>query len=295
MREEFSTIKPDILRRWERYMQDLGLSESAYDVEVRVVSDPSKSYTFGIILNEYRFSRPQLPVECGLCQAVEEIREDWERNLAPEYNVPGFEIIPNIFPPLRGASLAITSGTGKDELPMASTINLGNFAADMFKLREFADLCGFQLYHNSPGFGSSIPQHEHWHLTDFGFAYDKVGQMYGFDAESKVEFSGTESFMPAFPFAHVIFGRNNTRGIKGFLERIGEDLGEVPHAIAEGKKGYLVTLAKNFEKSIGSGETAGHMVVKTREEFEMANYDSCMKTLGNKLYSKEELDLTKYL
>ena len=57
---------------------------------------------------------------------------------------------------------------------------------DVTKLLEISKNTGLQLFHNSPGFGATIPNHEHLHLTNFGLAYDIAGTLYGFDcAEQK--------------------------------------------------------------------------------------------------------------
>ena len=304
----FSTIKPDILRRWDRYMSEVEVPKEAYNPSIRMVSDDDSSFTFGLMLNSYRHKRPgvgvKMPDDCVFCTVVGEVKTNWERNLVPEYELPGNIVIPNIFPQIRGASVAVSSETGYKERGMATTRNPGLIVRDLNELSKFTDITGLKVFHNSPGFGASIPHHEHWHLTDFGAAYDITGQTYGFDGADKKEIKGVEgvSVMSDFPFAHLIINKNNVDRIGPIFNEVEKYFGHefkdhgVPHAIAEGIDGYLITFAKNsWERGIGSGDVAGHILLKDKQEFDNLTYRDCLDKLGNRLFTKDELNLERYL
>lgn len=309
MGEEFSTIKPDILRRWTRYIGKIGIPEEAYITPAKIISGSRQSdYTFGAILNAYRFQRfnkneSEKP-SCVLCDSVSEVKTVWEKNLFPEYALPGFSAIPNIFPATIGASLAIANRIGERERPVYGTseIDVRRLAHEISDLLAFSDVTGLQIFHNSPGLGSSIPQHEHWHLTDFGSVYGSLGEVYGFDAAEKVGVSEGVSKMPNFPFAHLIFDREDPERLTRFLQKIGRELGQkfengsVPHTISQGRDGLLVAIAKNYkEKGIGSGDLAGHIIFKSKEEFEKADFRTCIKLLKERIPYQNELNLEKFL
>ena len=74
------------------------------------------------------------------------------------------------------------------------------------------------------------------------------------------------------------------------------DQGFVPHVIVQREDRALVVPAKNFrERGTGSGDIAGNIVVKTREEFEQATYKSCVQKLGEILYPVSELNLVQFV
>ena len=40
---------------------------------------------------------------------------------------------------------------------------------------------------------------------------------------------------------------------------------------------------------------AGHILVKTQEDFDSADYDYCTERLEQRLYRKQDMDLTRFL
>ena len=309
MPEKHSTITPDILRRWERYMSKINISPELYKSSVRIIKDESgtSDYTFGAVLNGYRFQRfnsSNEKDECVLCDAVISVKTVWERNLFPEYFLPGFVVVPNNFPLTRGASMAVANSVRDKERGMYKTdnINVGRLTHEISNLLNFSDVSGLQIFHNSEGFGASIPRHEHWHLTDFGNLYDIAGNTYGFDAADKIKTSKGVMKMPYFPFSHLIFDRNDPEKLVYFLnnlKKIGGDFEKrhTPHTISQGKEGLLVTVSKNYveKESIWSGDVAGHIFFKSREKFEEANFRTCISRLSETLFNRNELNLESLL
>ncbi|MEK6891372.1 MAG: DUF4922 domain-containing protein [Nanoarchaeota archaeon] len=303
MCSQFSPLKQEVLDRWFKAAESYEIPRDAYHPEVKIVSKPGE-FSFGVILNNYRFKRyAQREDTCFLCDAVEMSEKESVRNLDPENILKEFRVLPNKYPLLPGTSLAITT----KERPMYAT-NLDDLSRELSDLLEFTNKTGFRLFHNSPGAGASVEGHEHYHLTNFGAAYDIAGEAYGFDK------SGSRDIIPlewniggvfkktSFPFAHVIFHTEHLDGLATFLNNINRELGEnfpnkvVPHGLAQVEAGILVVPVKIFEKKgIGSGDMASHLVVKTREEFERADYDFCMGRLSERLYKKGEINLTKFL
>lgn len=309
MNKLFSTLKTPTLERWLAATNSDGVPSEAYAIETRIVRDNSgkSSYCFGAILNSYRFQRPQSKPgdrDCFLCEAVEDMSsEDSIQNLFPEYILLDFVVRPNKFPVTKGASVAISNGIGNNERPMYTTKDLERVATEINEFAKFAKNTGFQFFHNSPGFGASISRHEHWHLTDFGIVYDKLGSTYGFDSADRKPIKGSQvSFMPDFPFAHLIFNEGEPEKIVYLLEKLEKEIGPifkgvgVPHTLSQGRSGILVVPAKIYkEKGIGSGDVAGHLVFKSQDEFEKADYDSCIKKLSEVLFTKDELNLERFL
>jgi hypothetical protein len=109
--------------------------------------------------------------------------------------------------------------------------------------------------------------------------------------------------MSDFPFANAVLNRSDTSGIVSLLKNMGESLGQnydnwsVPQAVCQSIDGerILIVPAKTHDKGIGSGETAGHIVVKTQEDFDRADYQFCLNKLSPRLYSSSDLDMRKFL
>ena len=108
--------------------------------------------------------------------------------------------------------------------------------------------------------------------------------------------------MPDFPFAHVIFQRQGVDKLVYFLRNIQEELGDrydnlgVPHTISQGFDGILVCIGKKYlERSRGSGDVAGHLSVKPKEDFENFNYNMSIQEMDNLLFRKEDLNLERFI
>jgi len=286
------------------------MSPKAYNPEVRVVKDLSEKspFTFGLIFNSYRENRPADPSQnisnCPLCGAVKKANSQQERVLDLESLASNWVIIPNKFPLMEGHSLAISRGTDENEMPMYCTNNLNNLATQIKEVTQFATTKGFQAFHNSQGAGASVPNHEHWHLTNWGAIFDKVGEIYGFEAaEIKPLISNSTGTLAGFPFAHIIFLGEDTERISVFIGKLERELGRnynigtVPHVICQGQKGYLVVPYKiaKLKGSIGSGDVAVHVVIKDGNEYQEADFKFCLKKLGNQLFGRDELRLERHL
>lgn len=305
---QFSTLREDIRERWSRAAEVEGIQKEAYQPDIRIVKDTSgkSGYTFGIIRNEHRFKRagaePGQPEQgsCNLCNAVQLVLENPMRNIMLNHKLLDFVITPNKFPIIEGFSMAVA----KEERPMFTTKNLEGVADELAAILDFADRTGFEVFHNSPGFGATIPSHEHWHLTTFRRGYDVAGDIYGFDAAEKTSIKGFRGvgIMPEFPFAHLIFDSTESSRLVNFLSRLHEgeshkyEEGSIPHIIAQGYEGLLVAPGKNYlSRGRGSGDIAGHLVVKSEEEFSSMNFEKCFAEIDKLLFKKEDADLSIYL
>lgn len=299
------------LDSWEKAARDVGIPQEAYQPRVRVIKDDSgnSGYSFGIILNPYRTSRPSDPtknvLDCPLCQGLVEAESRPVRRLDKQFPLEGYAVIPNKFPTIKGHTMAVTNGIKEGEVPMYSTKSLEGVAEELEKMSSYASRLGLQAFHNSEGAGASIPNHEHWHLTNWEETLVRAGEFYGFEAAdiepvSRASRIGT---MPGFPFAHLVFDQTSSDRIVSFLSRLSRkigrdyDNGAVPHAICQGSLGVLVVPYKKYvgKGSIGSGDVAGHIPVKEREQFETVTYEFCLAKLITQLFSKDEIDLEKFL
>ena len=239
-------------------------------------------------------------VKCNLCNAVEFATANPQMNLLPDEDTLDFIIMPNKFPIIQGFSLAIT----KEERDMYTTKDLSRFVNEFSTIQRVCETTGLEVFRNCPGFGASIPQHEHWHLATFREGYNMLGTTYGLDAAEKVKVKGNSgvSVMPSFPFAHLIFDKDPSKILK-FLENIQESLGSsydngaVPHIIAEGFDGYLVAPAKKYQTNydIGCAEVAGHFISSTRQEFLNKDFNFYMNEMSKFLPTKGELKLEKFI
>ncbi len=305
--EQYSTISLNLLKEWIRIAHSHGVSSEHYTTpKIKVVANNSQSgYQFGVIFNSNRKNRPglnknEVDNECALCIKL----KDSSDFLLPDLKTSNFIFFPNLFPTIRGMSLAISSGIDSKEKPMYTTNNLDSLNDDFHELIKISESLGLKLFHNSPGFGASLPRHEHWHLVDFGYAYDIAGKVYGFDAAEKNNLKRVSEIriMPTFPFAHLIFNKNDSERIVHFLKRLDNGLGSnyngfgVPHTLSQGMNGILVTVGKKYtERGKGSGDVAGHYVVTNSKDFESTNYETCISSLQDILFTQDELNIKKFL
>lgn len=290
----------EFLRRWVDSVTQDGIPEESIMPEIRVVADLSgkSSYTWGISFNSYRFNRLQQPRNgCPLCEALEELNENPHRILG---DLQGFVVIPNKFPSTRGASVAISVGTGTKERSMYTTKSLDNITNEMGVMFEFASIIGMRTAHNGVGAGATVPNHEHWKFSS-GTSFTSS---YGFEAAELMQVKGYSglSFVQDFPFAHIVFNINDPEYIKSFLENIGRELGDkfeqgvVPHCIYQAGENVLVTPFKIFSyNGPGAGDTVGHVTVKSQQEFISATYDSLVATLDRVLFRREDIDLKSFV
>ena len=301
--EQKYLLKENFLIRWRAAFKENNSHSDIFTPKIKVVSKKGE-YSFGIIHNSYRFKRYFTKKErCPLCNEIINLNKDVNGNLDQEGLLSDYYVIPNKFPIVDGTSLAVTKGIGENERPMYDTKNLDNLAEELNKLINYANIINFRLFHNSEGFGATIPNHEHWHLTNFGKFYSEVG-IYGFDtAEIENLPRIKEKIMPNFPFTHLIFDQQDSEKIVYFLKRLDETIGYkyhkqvVPHILCQDYRGnILIAPGKQYrEKSRGAGEVAGHFIVETEEDFLNTDYSLCMKELEKLLIKKEELNLTNLL
>lgn len=302
----YSTLNNSLLRKWDEIVRSYGISEKVLNPSVRVIKDPSdkSNYSFGMIYNPHRFQRLSSGQTdtCRLCAEVKLAESGQKERVL--YSFPGFIVVPNKFPILRGASLAISTGTEQMERPMYTTKNLDHLAAELRTVFAYANSTGFSVYHNNDGFGATISKHEHWQFVDFGVAYDLAGEKYGFEGAEyqKLKNHPKIKIMPKFKFAHLIFKNDDPERIAFFLRKLGKNLGSrfergfIPHSISHGGSNILVVPSRIYkEKSIASGEVAGHFVSKTEEEFSKADYCFCIKKLSEVLFKDSELNLESFL
>jgi len=311
MTQDFRTLKPEILDRWYAAAEKVGIPKESYQLTaegrtVKVVRDPSgkSDFTFGVIHNSYRFERHKMAsTDCPLCVVVDDVQNDPSMNLDLENKFPGSVVRPNIFPIVKGVSMAIAKGSGDNEKKMYTTKNLDGLVSELRETFAYADGTGFQAFHNSEGAGASIPGHEHWHLTNYGEIYNLAGEMYGFENAETTSLKNVNGVktMNDYPFAHLIFDQNDPEKIVHFLSKLGHEIGNqfdngaVPHGIAQGKLGILVVPFKNYmKKGIGSGDIAGHIPVQEKEEFDKADHNYCTNKLRERLFTTE-INLANFL
>ncbi len=262
-------------------------------------------YTFGVIMNEFRYSKDtgnqsSNKRKCNLCDAVDFATLNPKLNLLPNEDILDFIVVPNKFPIVQGFSLAIS----KEERPIYTTNNLTKFVKEFSAIKDIGSKYGLKIFHNSEGFGATIPWHEHWHLTTFSEAYKIAGATYGQDAAEKKKVKGKEgiSIMPEFPFAHLIFTDNDPEKISRFLGNAHEEMGGnhlegvIPHTISEGIDGTLVVIGKGYQdRCRSSAEVAGHIIVKDKEDYLNTDFDYCMKEIGKIIPKKEHLKLESFI
>jgi hypothetical protein len=317
MSSEFPQLNSNILDKWTVSAEAAGILPETYRFDSKVVRDESGGgdFTFGVIRNAYRMSRPgpsksgEPKHACVLCNVVDEVKDDLVRRILTEDQLPGYVVIPNLFSTTAGHTIVIDSGVEIDEREMYNTRNLRGLDSEMELIFRVADETGFRAFHNSEDAGASIPGHEHWHFTNFGSVYVQVGKSYGFDAAEISDISGYTgvSYMPGFPFSHLVFDQEEPNRITSFLHQLGDQLGRsfddgvVPHCVAQGVdgRGVLVVPFRNtLEQGIvgfGSGEIAGHYVVKGEYEFNQTDYKACVEKLGKRLFRSGDVNLVNFL
>lgn len=297
-------MNEEFLDRWNIAATIEEIPLEARFPEVRIIKDPSGKcdYTFGIIMNELRYNNNISggKGKCNLCDAVEFATLKPQINLLPDEDILDFIVVPNKFPIVQGFSIAIT----KEERPVYTTNNLTNFVKEFLAIKDICSKYGLKVFHNSEGFGATIPWHEHWHLATFEEGYKIAGAAYGQDAAEKKKVKGKKgiSIMPEFPFAHLIFTDNDPEKISRFLgnahEKIGDNYfkGVIPHTISEGSDGSLVVIGKGYQhRCRSSAEVAGHIIIKNKEDYLNTDFDYCMKEIGKIIPKKEHLNLEKFI
>jgi hypothetical protein len=308
--EKFSTINPEFLTRWISAVNQAGIPQRAYNPPIKIIGDNPKnpSYTFGVIFNSYRLERPYQKVEntgnCRLCSELTDSLTNPYKNLALGIS-NNFLVTYNGFPHLTGFSMAVAKNVDGREKPMYNTRDLEGLASELDEVFSIANKLGLKVFHNTHGAGASIPGHEHWHLFDFGSAYDKVGRRYGFDAAEKIPLKKESAvrIMPDFPFAHLIFNPKDPERIVNFLKHLGEEIGgkypcgHVPHSICQGEEGVLIVTNKTHqEKCIGSSDVAGHYFgCKSASEAENMTFGDYISQLNEILFRKQDINLEAFL
>lgn len=290
----------NFVEKWGDAAFELGVPEESYDVKVRVIRDSESSYSFGLILNPYRFKNCEIVDDkCNLCYAIENAEENEDVKI---YESENYIVIPNIAPVIKSASVVIRKGVGTKERGVYRTTDLNDLEKELEEVFGLSNDLRVYLVHNSPGAGASINRHEHWHVVDYGQVYKEVGR-YGFDSVEIVDSSvkGVRK-MPKFPFAHLVFEEDIER-IVDFLKRLHSGIGfmygdkGVPHGLVKGEGGVLVVPAKRYVegRGVGGGDMAGHLLCKTEREFDNADYDYCYERLDKTLFRKDKINLESFL
>lgn len=305
----YSTIKEDVLGKWKRsYIGGRAIPSTVYVPKVRIVSDETcrSNYTFGLILKSpdspKRLIGPKMDEQCIYCETVKSIGIDWRHNLMPEFEIPGFIAVSNDHPWMRGQSIAISSEIGEAERPSYDTRSLNHLAGELHSLLSFGDVSGLGLFHDSRKFFPGESSHEHYSLWDVGVLYDIAGGIYGFDAADKIPIKGKKGVfrIPGFPFAHLVFDKNDPGRLVNFLKRLGEEYGNkcsegfVPHTLSQGREGILVMPSKELNsREILRGEAAGHIAFLDCEKFETRGFDECFSRLGEVFVRDKDMNLER--
>ncbi|MDO8467783.1 MAG: hypothetical protein Q7S56_02445 [Nanoarchaeota archaeon] len=294
-------LNQSILERWAQAAALLGVITPS-DIKVKIVRSKDSSYKFGVILNEKRFNRPSdiNGNYCKLCRDVEKANEDVRLNLSNGTNLGDMIVIINKYPIFPGFSLAVPS----PERVSYSTSDLSNLKKDLERLLPFSDETGLELCHNQPGLGATIPLHDHWHLTNFKKGFEITNESYGFNAAEVCPTLNdpTVSYMPDFPFAHLIFNKKDTDKLLNFLQKLGEKYGnkyingKVPHDLSGGRHGFLVSIGRDyFDKSWSSSEFSGNIIAGNENEFNRFSYEDCVNGLKRYFLTKKEIELETLL
>ncbi len=304
MKNEVVEISNDFLKSWDIATTELGVPEHFYDVKLRIIK--GDDFSFALILNPPRESRPNFkdspsPIleTCVLCNAVEETQKNKKRILMETEN---FIFTPNKFPTIRGSSIAYHNKLNENSKPMYRTNNLKDLEIYLKEYLEISRKTGLRIFHNSPGAGASIPNHEHSNFHNFSTFYKKLGEIYGFEGAEYEKVRGTEGIerLVNFPFTNLVFQEDPER-IVSFLRKLENSIGYrfedrgVPHGLIQGKDKILFVPAKIYieGKGTGAGDMAGHLLTSSEQEFSEANYDSCINRLGKTLFQKEEIDIER--
>ena len=302
-------ITSEMHERWLAAAEATQIPSSFYEIESRAILSDKSPFKFGVFYNPSRHRRPGIETECKMCYELEEARKNPLRTLATN-EIVGFTVIPNRYPSALGFSMAIPEVvTDKSHRPMYNSSDLGEFVRDVQLLLPFAKKHGFELYHQTSGAGATIPQHEHWHLTNWAAMYSSAEELYGFDYSEVKRLRGVENVgvMEGFPFAHLIFKDNDPEKIQRFILNMQNALGRegyanattshaVPHTFASGKEGILIAPFKcDVGKKMGSESPTGHWCVGSKEEYDLANYDMCLARLAETMFRIEEVYLQNFL
>lgn len=301
MNSDLPKLSPEFLTKWDKCAEIMEIAKESYTSDVRILDG---LYPLGIIHNPQRAARPAKieGINCLLCHSVRQSADG--RTL---YETENFIVTPNKFPTIRGSSIAMHRRACTSDIShigMYRTENLDNFESLMSEYLEVAHATGLQIFHNCPGAGASIPGHEHCNFHNFNSVYSDLNKAYGFDVARLESLANIPevSELQGFPFAHLVFKEEPTR-IKHFLAKLHDKIGHnfkdlgVPHTITQSQGRLLVVPVKVYieGKGTGAGDVAGHLIARSEKEFIEANYDYCIKRLGNTLFRKDELDLVSLL
>ena len=300
------SLNDDFLKSWDTGAEDLKIPQYFYEPKVRIIK--SDSFSFGLIFNPPRESRPDSKTNtnkssgtCMLCEALSEARKNTKRIIMETEN---FILTPNKFPTLRGSSIAYYKYSGEKSRPMYRTNNLEGLEVYLEEYLKMSRRTGLRIFHNSPGAGSSIPNHEHSNFHNFSSFYEQLGETYGFEAAEYEKLKGVNGIgkLANFPFANLVFEEDSEK-IVSFLKKIqsaiGYQFGEkgVPHGLVQGKHGILFVPAKVYVegKGTGAGDMAGHLLTSSEQEFLEADHDYCINRLGKTLFQKNEINLERFV
>ncbi len=295
-------IDDSVLKRWEKIAGIMGVHEEAYTPRVKIVADASgkNSFSFGVLLNLQRTERYKInPGNCGLCTAVERVEKDDGLNLFPGENIRDFIFVVNGFPYELGSSLAVT----RKERRLYTTENLDGLADEFDAMFRFGDEKGFRVFHNGKGAGATIDWHEHYQPRNIEALFDITGESYGFeDAEvQQLPYAPGVGVIRDFPFFHAVFSPGDCEMIVYFLKMLHRhkelfsDKGHVPHVVCQGKQGILVVPMTYRDNGIGAADAAGHILCRSEEDFNNADYGYCMRRLQERLFDKDSFSLTMVL
>jgi len=309
MPDRFSKIDKNILQKWREIAELEQIPLDSLTSKVRYIEGEKGQYSFGIILNPRRVKREKNKIEsksyCPLCKSANSLLYDEKLSLLPKKSDSDLVFSINSFPLFEGFSLGFSNKIFPNERPLYTTGDLSNLESELSEVLDISKNYGFQIFHNSPGFGATIPQHEHWHLTNFAASYDILGRTYGFDDSEIKKIPGNEGVysLANFPFAHLVFDGKDPSKVVYFLSKVHDNLSThfdekfVPHTISQALDGkLLISLGRQFRyKSRSSGEVAGHIPCSSLSEFESFNHNSCMKILSELLFNKNEINFKKML
>ena len=88
MIKTYSTVKEEVLRRWDLSAEAMQIPRGAYEMPIKIAHDETgkSNYTFGVIYSPYRKKRPSQSDldECQMCRMANEAQIDKRKNLFPE-------------------------------------------------------------------------------------------------------------------------------------------------------------------------------------------------------------------
>ncbi|MFA5856728.1 MAG: hypothetical protein WC867_05190 [Candidatus Pacearchaeota archaeon] len=292
-----ASLSNGYMEKWKVAVSAMGIPEEFYsNLNVRRLDGKSKSdYSLAVIFNPGRINRPTQNngvVNCHMCRMANEALNEPVKNLYPN-SFQDMIVTPNGFPPSIGASMIIPI----KEIPMYSTknlTNLGENGENLARLLKFTGDNGLFLYHQTFGAGATIPIHEHFHGTTLYKFQESIGE-FGFDKENLEPVKRNKGVytMPNFPFAHLVFDKEDPLKIVNFIKNLNElpspfETGEVPHTMSEGNKGILIVPTRiDVLRSMGSERAPGYFFVGSLEDFNATTYESAMGFMKERFFSKE--------